>query len=126
MFVENFHTELEKRIAHLGDWKMFYLGGTQYEWKDIEFIRDFYYTNHTDGTFAYAVDQSLYDEILGTENTSKPVDYKLWETQKKHYKECYTCFPNLVIADVSASDIRGMRNNNDQRIRSRWNLAKYE
>ena len=59
------------------------------------------------GTFAFAIDESIYDEILeSAEITNRPIDNKLFDIQKKYSDSSYVCFPNLVISSVSDSDIR--------------------
>jgi len=127
IFIENFHIHFENKISKLNNWKLLYLGASQWQWNNIEFIKDFYYTNNSDGIFALAIHKSMYDEILATANdVTKPIDYKLWETQKKYYKQCYTCFPNLIIADVSDSDIRNKRDNIEHAVRMRWDLSLYK
>jgi glycosyltransferase involved in cell wall biosynthesis len=127
LFIENFNQVFSDKIGNFPEWRMLYLGATQYQWNDLEFGDGFYYSKHNDGTFAYAVDQSIYDDILGGGNVNnKPIDYKLWDIQAKHYKKCYTLFPSLIISDVSTSDIRSGRNNVDHQQRVKGNLAKYE
>ena len=127
LFIDDFHLLFRDKISKLENWKLFYLGGSQWQWGDIEFINGFYYTNHTDGTFAYAVDESIYDEILSTIRINdKPIDFKLWDIQKKFDKQCYTSFPNLVISDVSSSDIRESREIIAHGERMRWDLTKYK
>lgn len=126
-FIMNFNDEFKKSIVQLpNDWKLFYLGGSQYQWEDLEFYKNFYYTKHTDGTFAYSIDHSIFDEILNDHIiNNKPIDYKLWDIQLKNYKKSFTCFPNIVIADVSESDIREGREET-HKFKVKWNLAEYE
>lgn len=127
LFAEDFNLLFNDRVTRIDDWKLFYLGATQYQWNDIQFIDDFYYSNHTDGTFAFALDQSIYDEILNTNSiNNKPIDYKLWDIQKKYSGQCYTSYPNLVISDVSDSDIRNRREPDTHNSRMKWNVYNYE
>ena len=127
LITEDFHQLFNNKISKINNWKLFYLGATQWQWGDVEFINDFYYANHSDGTFAYAIDCSMYDEILGTENIrSKPIDYMLWDLQKKYYKQCYICFPNLIISDVSNSDIRGPREMKQHCVKMKWDMLEYK
>ncbi len=127
LFIDNFQSLFKESISKINEWKLLYLGGSQWQWGDIEFVDGFYYTNHTDGTFAYAIDESMYDAILNTSKINdKPIDFKLWDIQKKFYKQCYTCFPNLVISDVSSSDIRESREIIAHGQRMKWDLSKYK
>lgn len=127
IFCEDFNILFKNKISKIKNWKILYLGASQYQWSDIEFIDEYYYSNHTDGTFAFAIDESMYDEILETENIKdKPIDYKLWDIQKKYYKQCYTSFPNLVMSDVSDSDIRKSRDVDEHKSKMKWNLYEYK
>ena len=118
----NIHERIQK-IREISEWKLLYLGSSQYNW-NVEKIGDsLFYSKDSLGTFAYAVDSSIYDEIIEHfSNFKTTVDNMLTEIQSKYYKKCYTFFPNIVIADVSDSDIRGMRNNEKHSVRMRWNL----
>jgi len=127
MFIENFKSKFLQMINKIPDWKLLYLGGSQHNWDDIEFIDDFYYTKHMSGCFAYAVDESIYDEILNTNNINdKAIDYKLFDIQEKYHDKCYSCFPNLVICDVTESDIRKNRDMETHSIKMKWDLDKYK
>lgn len=127
LFAKHFKTKFSDKISKLPKWKIFYLGATQWIWKDVKFLDDFYLANRTDSTFAYAVDASMYDEFLQTEDViNRPIDNKLFDIQQQYEGSCYVSFPNLVIADVSNSDIRNSRENKDHQIKMKWNLDKYE
>ena len=104
-----------------------YLGTSQYTWRNIEFVNNFYYSKDTQGTFSVAFDKSIYDEVLKTEKIlNVPIDTKLCEIQKKYYKKCFTFYPNLTIADVSYSDIRDTRDINTHSKNIRWDLSLYD
>ena len=105
------------------NWKLLYLGGSQYNW-NVEFTEgEFYYIKKTLGTFAYAVDSSIYDDIIELlEKKYKSVDNILSDLQEKYYGDCLTLYPNICIADVSESEIREGRDNNKHSVIMRWNL----
>jgi len=127
LFVDDFLNKFTKKVAKIPNWKIFYLGATQWTWGDVKFIEDFYYANKTDGTFAYAIDEIMYDELIQTEEiVNRPIDNKLFDIQKKYDGECFVSFPNLVIADVSDSEIRESRDNNIYKIKMKWNEYRYE
>ena len=107
-FINNFEVYLQ-HIRQLKDWKLLYFGGTQYEWKDRDYIDNFYYAKKTLGTFAYAIDCSIFDEIIEF-NKEKSIDNYLATLQDKYYKQCYVFYPNICIADVSVSSIREFTN----------------
>lgn len=103
------------------EWKILYLGASQFNWKGIEFQNDFYYSKETLGTFAYAMDSSIFDEVIDLlENEKKSVDNLFSIIQNKHYKYCFTYLPNVVISDVSESDIRADKNFKNYSNISKW------
>jgi glycosyltransferase involved in cell wall biosynthesis len=126
LFSDNFLEEFERKMKMLNSWKMIYLGCSQYDW-DVDIIDGFYNSKNSLGTFAYAIDRSLYDEILDTDNIrDTPIDNILSIIQNKHYGECYNFFPNIIIADVSESDIRGGRVMINHSKKMRWEIDKFK
>ena len=99
-----------------------YLGSSQYNW-NVEFIEDFFLSKNSLGTFAYAIDSSIYDKILN-QSIGKSVDNVLSDIQGECYGKCYTFYPNICVSDVSESDIRNNRDQNSHSIKMRWNLLK--
>lgn len=127
LFIENFNDNFTKFISQIkNDWKLLYLGASQHEWNGINVSRGYYLSKNCDGTFAYAVDNSIYDQILNTNNfKNRPIDNILHDIQEKNFQKCFTSFPNLIISDVGDSDIRKSRDNQQHKIKMRWNLANY-
>lgn len=124
MLCKNFNVYIQclKRIS---EWKFLYLGGSQYNWHDIDYIREFYYARDTVGTFAYGIDNSLYDQIINSLDYKYAIDKNYTAIQKQFYKHCYVCYPNLCIADVTSSSIRNGRNQSDHNALMRWNIYDY-
>jgi hypothetical protein len=86
---------------------------------------NFYLSKKSLGTFAYAVDESIYTEAIDfLENRNKSVDNILSDIQQKNYGECFTFYPNICKADVSESEIREERDNVEHSKKMRWNLLK--
>jgi GR25 family glycosyltransferase involved in LPS biosynthesis len=112
-----------QKLRNIKDWKLLYLGSSQYNW-NLEFIEDFYYSRKTLGCFSYAIDESIYDEILELNKEELSIDNLLLILQSKYYKQCYTFYPNICIADVSESTIRADRDQDSHSKRMRWNLLK--
>lgn len=126
LFIENFHQKFNEFIKNFNNWNLLYLGCSQHVWSNIKFFGDYYESKECDGTFAYSIDDLIYDDILLTNKIkSKPIDLILHNIQRKYNGTCFTAFPNLIISDVSDSDIRGRRDNNLHRVKMKWNLAKY-
>jgi len=91
-------------------WKLIYLGAGQHEWKNIEYIEDYYYAKKSTGTFAYMVHSSFYQILLNEfEKMSKPVDNYLMHIQSKYSKEILVKFPNLIICNLEDSNISEKR-----------------
>lgn len=111
-----------QKLRNIKDWKLLYLGSSQYNW-NVEFIEDFFLSKQSLGTFAYAIDSSMYDEILN-QSVEKSIDNVLSDMQNKYYGECYTFYPNICVSDVSESDIRSDRDQESHSKRMRWNLLK--
>lgn len=123
-----FSNDFKDRVGEMSqfEWKMLYLGASQFYWDGIEFVDKFYLSKKTLGTFAYAVDCSVYDDILTSFNTRKmPADNLLGLVQEKHYGACYTFYPNIVIADVTESDIRDSMDMVVYGSKSRWPLVNF-
>lgn len=125
MFCKDFNVKLQS-IRSLKNWKMLYLGGTQYDWDNIEYRENFYYANRTAGTFAYAIHNSLYDEIINSIDFKHAIDKNYTHLQKKYKNNCYVCYPNLCIADVTTSSIRNGRDQNKHNAIMRWNIYEYK
>ena len=121
MISRNIKVHLQK-IKDIPGWKMLYLGTSQYDW-NLEFREGFFLCRKSLGTFAYAIDESIYDEvILMLEKKNKSIDNILSDIQAAHYGECIAFYPNICVADVSDSDIREKRDNASHSEKMRWNL----
>ena len=120
--------EFNKEIKSIEkiDWKLLYLGASQFNWLNIKPENDLYKCSKTLGTFAYALDISIYDEILKIcESSKKSIDNILSDIQKSNDK-CYTLFPNIVISDVSESDIRISKSMTEYSKKVKWDLNKFK
>jgi GR25 family glycosyltransferase involved in LPS biosynthesis len=122
---KDFDNEIRK-IENL-DWKMLYLGVTQYDWSNL-FIGDgLYLSKNSYGTFAYAVDSSIYDYLIDKiENSRQTIDRTYISAQKDLMGYCYTLYPNIVIPYVDESDIRDSIDINNYSTTMRWNLENFE
>ncbi|MBP6872938.1 MAG: glycosyltransferase [Bacteroidales bacterium] len=141
-FIEDFHRKFEEFIRAIDDdWKIVGLGATQHAWlfpgslfyDDLSITeydpgKKFYYPLYTDGAFALGYDQSVFPEIIAEIDKmncsfdSGPVR----AIYHKYRKKCYICQPNLIIADVRTSDIRGGRDQAEFSKRMKWNLPEYD
>lgn len=126
LFCDYFDIKFQKLKSIPKDWKLIYLGGSQHNWSGLEYSDDFYFSRRTFGCFAYAIDSSLYDEILIlSESKDKIIDYNICLLQEKYYKQCYTIHPNICIADVSESLLRKSRDQSVHNEKMKWNIYNY-
>ena len=131
IFDKNFNKSLI-RLKSFDNWKLLYLGASQHNWNEIEIKDGYYHPKRTMGGFAYALDHTIYDDVLSLALISeKSFDNCLGnfngnDIQTKYQNECYVLFPNLIIADVRDSDLREKRDINEHSIKMKWNLEQYD
>jgi GR25 family glycosyltransferase involved in LPS biosynthesis len=109
------------------NWKLLYLGASQHLWNDIEYLENHYLANTTWGCFAYAIDSSVYDDILRLNqiNPDWPIDMIMVEIQNIYFGKCYVLYPNLCIADVTQSDLRDSRDQQIINKQNKWDILTY-
>jgi GR25 family glycosyltransferase involved in LPS biosynthesis len=100
------------------NWKLLYLGSSQFNWNNIEYTKDnkFYMANQSLGTFAYGVDMKIYDDIISLlqyKKNIKSVDNLLLEIQNIEKGECFVYNKNIVTSNNTESDIRGISKNQE-------------
>lgn len=129
MISENFNEHFQK-VKGLDDWEMLYLGAAQYDlpnknynWDNIKFKNGFYIANITIGAFAYGINFNIYDKIINyfNNNSFSPIDIIFSDIIQPSNKS-YVFYPNIIIADVSNSDIRPSRNVEYHKIKMKWNI----
>lgn len=129
MLSKHFNKQFKNKIRMIDDWKLLYLGASQHDWSGVKLTGlPFYKAWCSQGTFALAIDYSIFDEILAiTKDLNIPFDSFLSTTiQKKYKNKCFVFYPNVVISDVSNSDIReGVENVREHAGLLRWDLTKY-
>jgi len=128
-----YHKNIEKmqrdmiRILDM-EWKLIYLGGSQHRWTNVLIQNGYYYANKTNGTFAYGIDMSIYDEILELIKHPKyPIDYYYNSYFQKKYL-CPVIYPQLFIADLYHSGLNPIKNKVNLRRKFKklkWNYKKY-
>ncbi len=108
--------------------KVILLGATQHTERPI-LINNFngYYPKIIDGSFATGIDCSIYDDLLNLLSThNKIVDSDVLRTiYRKFPGECFVAYPNLVMADVTHSDIRSSRSQEVLSKKVGWELDFY-
>ena len=127
---KNFNKEFLNIHKLKDNWKLLYFGSSQHDWTGIKKLsRPFYRAWHSQGTFAFAIDSSVFDDILvATKDMKIPIDSYLAVTiQRKYKNKCFVFYPNIAIADVSSSDIRqGSRDIKRHSKKMKWDLGRYD
>lgn len=115
-------------LRYLDNWNLVNLGASQYTWSELKYIDYFYHSNKTLGGFALALDKSVYNTILDLNKDMLSYDNLLAKVQDIYKDTCYTFYPNIVIPDVSTSNIRNARNQSEHAKKMRWpdfNIQEY-
>ena len=123
-----FSKDFNERISEICtiDWKMLYLGASQFEWNSISPKNGFYNCKKTLGTFAYCVDSSIYDDlIILLSSKIKSVDNYFADFQIGR-KDCHVFYPNIVVSMVSDSDIRNSKNIFEYSKVVKWDLSNFD
>lgn len=115
------------------DWKVLQLGASQYGWNSVnqqEAIAKGHYLPRcldTCGSFAIAFDGSIIDELIEAESAFEaPFDHlPIGEIYERYIGKCFVAFPNIVIADVGESSIRGGRCQYAHSERMKWRLDQF-
>ena len=116
------------------DWKVVQLGASQYDWSSVneeEAIKaGFYYPKriHTCGSFAIGLNFDVLNNLDEAINCfESPFDLlPLGEIYDKYKEHCFVCYPNIVMPDVTTSNIRGGRNQYEHASKMRWNIENFE
>lgn len=128
IFQRHFRTKFRNFIRWIpDDWKILNLGATQYRPPTIGPNLPFYHPHITDGSFATGVSHSIYDELL---SLIEPMDYAfdsgaLTKIYQRYPDQVFVAYPNLVIADVTDSNIRDTRLQESMAKKVGWDLTLF-
>ena len=127
----------EKFEAFVGsiddDWKVLQLGASQYGWnsfnEDDANKLGYYLPRRLDtcGSFAIAFSNEVIDEMVELQSAFEaPFDHlPLGEIYEKYLGKCYVCYPNIVMPDVTDSNIRGGRDQFLHGEKMKWQVDNY-
>jgi GR25 family glycosyltransferase involved in LPS biosynthesis len=141
IFAKNFE-ELFNKAARIipENWKILYLGASQHSWQenadiitpsdkfDDKIPVKYYLPLNTDGAFAFGASKQVFSYLI-TEIEKMNCAFDsgaLRRATKAFTGECFVLNPNLIIADVSESDIRAGRKQSDFAKIARWDLNFYD
>lgn len=134
LLTNDFFKKFDRFITRVdSDWKVLQLGASQYGWDYIDeskAIKDgFYFPKQLDtcGSFSIALNETIYDQLLEAINAfDAPFDHlPLGEIYEKYSGKCFVAFPNLSMADVSDSTIRGKRDQYKQASLVKWRVEDF-
>jgi len=141
IFAKNFGEMFNQAVKIIpANWKILYLGASQHSWEEnTDLVTppaifdendrvQFYYPLNTDGAFAVGLRSPAFEFLLAeTEGMNCPFDSgALRKAASTFTGECFVLKPNLVIADVSDSDIRVGRKQRDFAGIAGWDLSLYD
>lgn len=131
LFHQDFIERFDQYIKMLpNNWKLLYLGASQHVWPPGFKSTSWYYhpAGTADGAFATAISSRVYDELIHEINKGVlPVDTGALRTiQKKYVNDCYVIYPNLIIADIRISDLRGQRMFENTGQLFKWEITNYD
>jgi GR25 family glycosyltransferase involved in LPS biosynthesis len=141
IFAKNFE-ELFNKVAGIipENWKILYLGASQHSWEestdliypaitiDEKTPLKYYLPLNTDGAFAFGTSKQVFSYLIKEiEKMNCAFDSGALRRATKAFKgKCFVLYPNLIIADVSESDIRVGRKQSDFAKIVRWDLNFYD
>lgn len=132
---DNFETQFTDFVRTVpSDWKVLQLGASQYDWNSVDIEKakseGYYFPRSLDtcGSFAIAIDSSVFDNLIELESTFETAfdHLTLGDIYEQNLGKCFVAFPNLVMPDVGTSTIRGGRNQFKHGTRMKWNVEKFE
>ena len=122
VFHKSFNDQLQKINCIPADYSIIYLGTSQLNHANIKFTNlNYYLANESFGTFAYIIKNNIFDVLIEIlEKREFDIDYSLCIVQKQY--NCYVLWENIIIADLSSSDIRVEQATYDT---YKWDISKY-
>ena len=110
------------------NWKVINLGASQHTSLESIPKYPYYYPKLTDGSFAIMVHTDIFKELLqwiepmNIAFDSGPLRY----IYRKYWELCFVSYPNLIISDVTDSDIRTARDQIQIAQKFNWDLTLYD
>lgn len=115
-------------------WKVVNLGSSQYGWGKIDYFdslsKGYYFPRieDTKGSFAIGFNSSVFDELIFYQEKFEAAfdNLPLGVLYENHLGRCFNAFPYLVMPDVSASTIRGGRDQYSHANRMNWWVGDFD
>lgn len=144
VFIREFNRKFLEFTETLGErnWKILALGVSQHHWQipenliyDDTSIRDYspeqpwYHPVTSKGSFAVGIDSSVFPILIGEmEKMNRPADRVLHSVYETWNPQCYVVQPNLIIADITDSDILTIERQSPSWFyeKQKWNVSHYD
>jgi len=131
----NFNHLFQEWVSSHSNWKVLLLGATQHTQRpeliphsspSTSTIQS-YHPRIIDGSFAVGIDRSIYVELANHLKTHRDLvdSIILRRIYTRYSKQCYVAYPNLMMADVTTSDIRSNRSQQELATKVGWDLPSY-
>lgn len=121
--------ELTKKLENImknNNWKVIYLGTSQYKWDKISIQNNFYYANESFGTFAYIINNNFFNELLNEyKKFDDGADQILKKLQVKYPRDFLVIYPNLIISNLDLKSNTNTRLSSDLYHSFKWNKYYY-
>lgn len=123
------------------DWVLLYLGASQFVWRIPDALQypdrakiaydpdePFYHPARTDGSFAMGIHRRCFKQLFSEiGRMDAPLDSGPLRSVIRSYPDkCFVATPNLVIADVGDSDLRGGQDQQAYANQVKWDLNRYD
>lgn len=129
IFHKNFNILFNTKIKSVPkNWKVLYFGANDPYFLKRKIKNNYYADNRMHGGFAIGIDISIYDDLIAQAlKKNNPFDSgPLRFIMRKYPKQCIILYPNLIICDVSRSDLRNKRDMKSFSKMVGWNLSLYD
>lgn len=129
----DFNHLFEEWTSSINNWKILLLGATQHTQRPDLIIPtkkskiQSYHPRIIDGSFAVGIDRSIYLQLANQLKTHQDLvdSIVLRRVYNLYSNQCYVAYPNLMMADVTTSDIRSTRSQEELAKKVEWNLDNY-
>jgi hypothetical protein len=131
LFDLDFETKAKKWLQQINKdkWKVLLFGASDYGLSSFSPSSPHYtpVKLKTCGSFALGIHNSVFKEVLNElSKMETPFDnLPLGNVYEKYTEQCFVAYPNIVIADVKYSSIRGARNLESHSKLMHWALANF-
>jgi GR25 family glycosyltransferase involved in LPS biosynthesis len=111
------------------EWKLIYLGNSENNFANKSVVDNYYQPDkYSCGGFAWAIQSQIYTDLIEQcDRRIAPFDSgPLLSIKEKYPHECFSIYPNIIIADVRDSLLRCKRDMTSFSKINKWNIDNFE